>query len=300
MHLPAEISENVLMGPMTSYSIGGPAKYYAKPAEQEILIRILQWAFDNGVQTFILGGGTNILVSDRGFEGLVVHLKDLDVKPVEINENGECTVGAGTMLTPFVRHLAGRGFSGMEDLIGIPGTVGGALIMNAGAYTQEINQSLIFVDVLTENMRVKRVKKEEIGFQYRSAPGLKGKIVLSSKFRFTPGDPQKLMTRVREVTAMRRDRQPLKWHSCGSVFKRPPGDYAGRLIEAAGLKGTSVGGAEISDKHANFIINRGNASASDVIELIRIAKRRVEEEFSVSLQREVSLIGFKKKEIQDT
>lgn len=300
MTRPPEVQSDVLLGPMTAYRIGGPAKYYAKLATREALLAALSWANSEGIPTFILGGGTNVLVADRGYDGLIVHLRGFLDQASDPLPGGECEVGAGTMLTPWVRRVAGKGYAGVEALIGIPGTIGGALRMNAGAFSQEISQPLVSVDVIGEDLNVETVKTGDIGFSYRKAPGLQDKVILSARFQLESGDPVKLIGHLREIVAMRRNRQPLEWPSCGSVFKRPPGDFAGRLIEAAGLKGLSRAGAEIPQKHANFIVNRGGARAEDVLAIIRTAKKRVQESFGVTLEREVILIGFTEDELEGT
>ena len=297
---PADVSENVVLGLLTGYRIGGPAKFYAKPASQESLLAVLRWAKRENVPVFILGGGTNILVSDRGYAGLVIHLKDFSSQLTKQSDVGVWTVGAGVNLTPWVRRTGYKGFSGVEALIGIPGTMGGALRMNAGAFSQEISDKLISVEVIDKDLEVEHIKAKKIDFSYRKAPKLEDKIILSTKFQLTPDDPTKLIIHMKEIIVLRRNRQPLQWPSCGSVFKRPEGDYAGRLIEAAGLKGLSDGGAQIPDKHANFIVNRGGAKAQNVLELIKAAKKIVNEEFGIVLEREVILMGFNEEELEGT
>ncbi len=294
------IQDNVPLAPMTAYRIGGCARYYSSPGSLDELIRSLRWAEAENLQVFILGAGTNVLFSDRGFDGLILHLRGFNYDPGKLNQDNTWEVGAGAMLTPWVRRTVWAGCSGVEDLIGIPGTVGGALCMNAGAYSQEICQSLVSVEVLTEELEVKQLKVEDIGFAYRHAPGLKGKLVLSAKFRFETGERDRLIAGIRDTIQRRRNRQPLEFPSCGSVFKRPAGDYAGRLIEEAGLKGLTCGGAQISQKHANFIINYKSAKAEDVLYLIKAAGKKVKEEFGVTLEREVILLGFTEEELNGT
>lgn len=298
MDRPPEIRENVPIAPMTAYRIGGPAKYYVRPVNRESLLRVLRWAKAQNLSYFIMGAGTNLLVSDRGYPALVIHLKGFLSDIGEPTPGGEWQVGAGTLLNTWVRRTAWKGFKGVEALIGIPGTTGGALLMNAGAFSQEICQSVRSVEVIRENMEIEDMKPETIGFDYRNAPGLKGKVILGGRFQLEADDPARLLNHVREIIAMRRDRQPLQWPSCGSVFKRPQGDYAGRLIEAADLKGLSCGGAQIAELHANFIINRANAKAGDVLELIKTVKKRVLDCFGVELDREVILVGFSEEELE--
>jgi UDP-N-acetylmuramate dehydrogenase len=294
------VTQNVPLAPLAYYRIGGPAEYYARPKTAESLLEILKWTRDEGIPTFILGAGTNLLVSDRGYTGLVIHLKGFKGGIGNPSITGEWGIGAGAMFTPWVRKTAWLGYVGVEALIGIPGTVGGALRMNAGAFSQEICQTLVNVDVIDKDLNIRQLETQEIRFSYRQAPGLDDKIILQARFQLERGDTERLIEHIRQIITLRRDRQPLQWPSCGSVFKRPEGDYAGRLVEAAGLKGLTVGGAQIAEDHANFIVNRENARASDVLELIKSAKKRVQKEFGVKLQREVILIGFTEEEMNGT
>lgn len=300
MDRPIEIEENVVLAPLTAYRIGGPARYYVRPASRESLLRVTRWARQGGMAQFIMGAGTNILVSDSGFPGLVIHLRGFLGRLSDPGRNGEWEVGAGAMLTPWVRRTAWRGFKGVEALIGIPGTVGGALRMNAGAFSQEIGHPLISVEIIDKKLQAAVLKKEEIGFSYRKAPRLEDAIILSARFQLEPDNPASLLSHLREIISLRRNRQPLQWPSCGSVFKRPEGDFAGRLIEAAGLKGLSCGGAQIAMQHANFFVNRGGARARDVLQLIKTAEKRVRENFGVTLEREVILVGFSDEELEGT
>jgi len=297
MKIPSIVRQRVPLAPLTGYKIGGPAKYYTAPENTDDLLNALWWAENEEIETFIMGQGTNLLVSDRGFKGLVVHLHRFQVKVQYDVLASTCKAGAGAQLTPMVRGIAHSGYSGMEALIGIPGTLGGALKMNAGAFSQEISDAVMHVDVIDENLEVRTLKPEEIGFSYRSAPGLEGKIALGAEFQLQKDDSEKLMEHIREITTLRRNRQPLEWPSCGSVFKRPEGDFAGRLIEQAKLKGFTIGKAQIPEKHANFIINLGEATSADVLQIIKTVKKRVLETSGISLQREVILVGFTEEEL---
>ncbi len=297
MKRPQALQENVMLGSLTSYQIGGAARFFFRPTTAESLKEILLWAKHENRPLFILGAGTNVLISDNGYRGVVVCMQNYLSGVGRPEPNGEWTVGAGAMLLPWVRRTAWLGLAGVESLLGIPGTIGGALKMNAGAFSQEISHSLIDIEVLGENLNFEILEADEIGFSYRAAPGLKDKIILKARFQFQQEDPEKLLKHAREIVTQRRSRQPLKWPSCGSVFKRPAGDYAGRLIENAGIKGYTSGGAQISEQHANFIINKQKASAKDVLNLIKMAKKRVKEEFGVVLEREVILLGFSEEEL---
>ena len=299
------IQENVPLSPLTSYRIGGPAKYYVRPQRLEELQEALAWASREKIPFFVLGAGSNVLVADRGFDGLIIHLQGFLSNLQEPDHEGIWEIGSGASLLHWVRRSVARGYSGAEALIGIPGTIGGALRMNAGAYGVEIGTLLDSAEVIflgsgsrQEGYKLERIMPARIGFAYRQAPGLENTAIIRARFRLNPGDKKKLLKGLREVIALRRSKQPLEWPSCGSVFKRPAGDFAGRLIEASGLKGTSCGGAQISLKHANFISNTGNARAHDVLELIKSVKKRVLADHGISLQREVILIGFGDQELE--
>ncbi len=304
MKRPNLIQENVLLAPHTTYRIGGPARYYARPNSRETLQQVLSWAREQDCPLFVLGAGSNVLVADRGYSGLVLHLRGFQSQPPKPITESLWEVGSGTLLTHWVRRTVSRGYAGAEALIGIPGTLGGALRMNAGAFSVEISQILESVEAirwedekLADNFEPVRITPETIGFAYRSAPGLSETIILSARFRLTAGDPQKLLKHVREIIALRRSRQPLDWPSCGSVFKRPADDFAGRLIEASGLKGKQHGRAQVSPQHANFIINLGGATAGDILGLIKQIKAKVLEDSGAALEREVVLIGFEDDEL---
>jgi len=302
---PPLIQENVPLQPLTSYRIGGPAKYYFKPPQLEDLQTALAWAGEEEIPFFILGAGSNVLVADRGYDGLIIHLQGFLSGLHEPDREGMWEIGSGASLLHWVRRSVARGYSGAEALIGIPGTIGGALRMNAGAYGVEIGALLDSAEVIflgsgsrQRGYKLERISPDRIGFAYRQAPGLENTAIVRARFRLIPGDKKKLLKGLREVIALRRSKQPFEWPSCGSVFKRPAGDFAGRLIEASGLKGAICGGAQISPKHANFISNTGDAKAGDVLDLIKLVKKRVLEDHGVTLQREVILIGFKEDELE--
>lgn len=310
MRPPPYIREYVDLAPMTTYRIGGAARYYANPADAQTLLRVLRWAREESageLPFFVLGGGSNVLISDRGFPGLILHMRGFGGGASEPTPEGIWEVGAGAKLIHWVRRASARGFSGAEELIGIPGTIGGGLRMNAGAFSVELGGLLESLDAILlpdgkppEHPEIHRILTESVGFSYRSAPGLMNTIILRARFRLTPGDPRKSLERIREVIAARRNRQPLEMPSCGSVFKRPPNDFAGKLIEQVGLKGMRIGGAQVSPRHANFIVNTGGATAQDILDLIRLIKRRVREESGVELVREVIAIGFSEDELSGT
>jgi UDP-N-acetylmuramate dehydrogenase len=285
------ITPDVPLAPLTTFRIGGPAALLAEPESVDQLIDLMKLIHEEGMDFFYIGRGSNILVADEGFDGVVVR----SIGKMETIEEHEGILTAGTaakllLLTTFAAH---RGFSGMESLSGIPGSVGGGLWMNAGAYGGEICDTLIDVQVLTPEFEIITLQAGEIGFGYRSAPLLQDKIVLQSRYRLTPGSPDAIFTEMRRIWKQRRDKQPLDYPSAGSIFKRPPGDFAGRLIEAVNGKGARVGGATVSEKHAGFIINYEHATAADVAGLIREIRQRVYHQFGIMLENEVRPVGFK-------
>ncbi len=274
----------------TSYRIGGPADLYLVPEDEGDLRGLLARTSREGFPLFILGNGSNVLVHDAGVKGLVVDVRRATGR---IRKDGErIWAGAGVELDLLTAWSVEEGLDGLAELSGIPGTVGGAVRMNAGAFGRTISDFLTEVRALTPDGREVRLSWDEIGFGYRKAEGLEGLVVLSAAFRLQRGDRKALWERRGEVLRRRSERQPLEHPSAGSTFKRPPGDYAGRLIEEAGCKGMRVGDAMVSPKHANFIVNLGKAEASDVWALIRTVRERVWERFGIWLELEVELWGF--------
>jgi UDP-N-acetylmuramate dehydrogenase len=274
------------LAPFTTYGIGGPTAVWAAPRSEAGLQRVLQAVHAAGVPLFVLGRGSNLLVSDRGWPGVTLYVGD-NLSGVRL-DGLRAEALAGTRLTDLVDAGIVAGLAGMELLAGIPGGLGGALRMNAGAFGREIES-------VTEGFRADgspfAADRERISFGYRRVPELDEVVITSARLRFQPDDPAKLRARAEEILAMRALKQPLEHPSCGSVFKRPPGYYAGALIESCGLKGERVGGAEVSRKHAGFILNTGGACATDVHRLIRLIETRVHERFGVRLEREVRLVG---------
>lgn len=284
-----EILERDPLGNRTTYRIGGPAKFLVCPRDTEDLGQLNDFIQRRGLPKFVLGGGANILISDQGFNGIVVHLKNFDQL---IFDGSRVVAGAGLILDQFVVACLRRGLAGLERLSGIPGTLGGALRMNAGAFDAEISDHLVSVELMDYEGRYLVLEKSKVGFGYRKAPVIKDTYILGGTFDFPASFSEELFTIREDILARRYERQPWQYPSAGSVFKRPPGYYAGKLIEDAGLKGRVFGRAQISPKHAGIIINLGGAKASDVMELIRLAKREVHNKFSVELELEQELIGF--------
>jgi len=273
---------------LTTFRIGGPADYYLEPADREDLMGLVTYLGAVRVPYVILGCGSNVLVSDKGIRGAVINLEH-GLGRVNLAD-GSVTAEAGVRLGKFVDFCIHQGLGGVEMLAGIPGTVGGGVVMNAGAYGGEVSDHIVSVEVIRE-MAFLEIRKEEAGFAYRHSNFQKD-IVLSARFGLPPGDKAVLIRRRRELLVRRNQSQPLNLPNSGSVFQNPTGKYAAKLIEEAGLKGKKCGKAQISEKHANFIVNHGGALADDVLELIGLARRTVREHTGIALEPEVKLLGF--------
>lgn len=275
----------------TSVRIGGPADIFVQAACEEDVIAVRKVALETGIPMRVIGAGSNVLVSDKGVRGIVLNLGRLFREIRVEGERIHCQAGA---LLPRVAKVAlDHGLSGFEFGGGIPGTVGGAIVMNAGAHGGDISQIAERVFVVDSSGERVEFPAEEMGFSYRRSrlSGDYDSIVVGGVFKLTPDDPAKIGERMDAFAQRRRETQPLGLPSSGSVFKNPPGDYAGRLTEAAGLKGLREGQAMVSPAHGNFIVNCGGATAEDVLRLIERVRLRVKAEFGVDLQLEVELIG---------
>lgn len=276
----------------TTYRIGGPADLLAIPASEEDVALVLAKAKEFGLPVTVIGSGSNLLVSDLGIRGVVIRLgRSLG----KICFDGSRVLAqAGTSLPRLAKMAADRGLSGLEWGGGVPGTVGGAVAMNAGAHGGETSRVLKRVHLVDRQGQRLACAPEEMAFSYRRSGAIRQKrlVVVSAEFQLEEGDPKEILERMKSFAARRRRTQPLGVPSSGSVFKNPPGDFAGRLIEAAQLKGARIGGAQISTVHGNFIVNTGGARAEDVYNLIRLARTRVYEEFGVKLELEVELVGW--------
>ncbi|MCS7081962.1 MAG: UDP-N-acetylmuramate dehydrogenase [Bacteroidetes bacterium] len=271
----------------TSLRIGGPADVFVVPRDKEDSAQIVEWLQSRAIPHFILGRGTNILVGDAGIRGVVVAIQD-SLEYLHI-EGARVTVGAGYSLPKLVLECLRRGLGGIEGLGGVPGSVGGAVIMNAGAYGVELFDYLLHVELIQEGRRQIR-RREQVRYGYRYTD-LRGALVLEAVLELPAVDPEQALRRRQELLARRNATQPLELPNAGSVFKNPPGEYAGRLIEAAGLKGFRIGGAMVSDKHANFLVNTGSATAQDMRRLIEHVRQVVQERFGVELELEIELVG---------
>jgi UDP-N-acetylmuramate dehydrogenase len=274
---------------LTSFRIGGPADLFVNVEDETELMHAKAAAYRAGVPCFCLGAGTNLLVSDRGMRGLVVRLGDGFGK-IKIDDT-KVVAGAGAAFGALVEAVVGRGLEGLEFGEGIPGTVGGGLVMNAGAFGGEIAKVVTLVHGVTEAGESLALTKDDVKFAYRRTDLPNRFIITRVDFELAHGDRERLMARVAELKAKRAARQPRGVPNAGSIFKNPPGNFAGKLLEGAGLKGTRLGGAAFSDQHANFIVNLGGAQAADVRALIDMARNKVKEQSGVWLEPEVRLVG---------
>ena len=285
----ADVQVDKPLAPYTSYKIGGPTAVWVAPVSEDGVGRTLEIIHRNGAPLFVLGRGSNVLLSDRGWDGVTLYLgENLSAMAFD---GRQARVLAGTLLLDLIRAAVKKGLAGMEQLAGIPGGIGGALRMNAGAFGQEIERSTRTVNGFRLNGSSFQAARNDITFDYRRVPELEDVIITSAVFGFEESDPHILSDRMDDILALRAKKQPLGHPSCGSVFKRPAGYYAGALIEEAGLKGERAGGAMVSPKHAGFILNVDGASAADVYSLINLVEKKVFERFGVRLEREVRLIG---------
>lgn len=277
----------------TTFRIGGPARFYAIPSTEEELIAVIQLCDQHGVPFFILGNGSNLLVSDEGFDGVMIEIKEqFSYCKFEEGELTTVTAGAGILLSKLAKEIAGRSLTGFEYEAGIPGTLGGAVAMNAGAYGGEIKDHIVSARIVTRDGKVKVLSKEELELGYRQSVITKtADIVLEATFAFPKGKKEEILARIKDFNGRRREKQPLEFPSAGSTFKRPEGYFAGKLIQDAGLRGFRVGDIMVSEKHCGFVINIGQGTASQVKELIAQVSRKVEEQSGVTLEPEVRFVG---------
>ncbi|MBW2423491.1 MAG: UDP-N-acetylmuramate dehydrogenase [Deltaproteobacteria bacterium] len=275
----------------TSLRIGGPADALVTPRDREELAAVLRLCHAQGIATTVLGAGFNVLVREGGIRGVVLRLKKLR-RIVQVAEDA-ISVEAGASHATITRYCVERGLAGLEFGAGIPGTLGGWLAMNAGIGTREMKDVVREIEILdARGERFTHVPRSELDFRYRALEGLPtGSLIVGAVLTVEPSQRERVQAEIDSLLAGRQASQPLDIPSCGSVFRNPPGDHAGRLIEAAGLKGERHGPAEISTVHANFIVNHGDATASDVLALIERARSSVEEATGIRLETEVRLLG---------
>ena len=274
----------------TTFRVGGPADLFVTPETSEEVRAVVDMCRSEEIDCHIIGNGSNLLVSDRGVRGVVVQIAKVMNK---IESNGEqIRAQAGALLSEVAAHALKDGLAGFEFAAGIPGTLGGACVMNAGAYGGEMKDVLYEVTVLTPQGEFLVLKEDELELGYRtSVIARKGYIVLEAVIRLKKGDEEEIRRQMEDLRDRRISKQPLEYPSAGSTFKRPEGYFAGKLIQDAGLRGYTFGGAQVSEKHCGFVINRGDATAAEVAELMRRVADKVEEQFKVRLEPEVKRLG---------
>ncbi len=285
-----KIVENEPMSAHTTFRIGGPARYYMIPENAGQVSKCMGFAMKMELPYVIVGKGSNVLFSDEGYPGVVIEV-GRSMADIEVSEDGHIRAGAGAGLGALAAAAAKQSLSGLEFASGIPGTVGGAVVMNAGAYGGEIKDCIKSAKVLDKEGAVLELSRDEMELGYRSSViQRKGYIVTEAVFQLHKGNKEQILGRMSELNAKRREKQPLDYPSAGSTFKRPEGYFAGKLIEDAGLRGFQVGDAQVSEKHCGFVINRGKATAADVIGLMEEVQKRVLETSGVRLEPEVKII----------
>ena len=286
-----ELRENEPMSRHTTFRIGGPARLMALPRDRKEAAAAVRAAAELGIRPFFLGNGSNLLVADGGYEGFIVKLTGLD-QTREVNRR--LRAESGISLARLAMAAWGRGLTGLEFAHGIPGTLGGGVAMNAGAYGGEMSQVLTAVTFLDEAGQVITLPAQECALTYRHSlfTDHPERLILEAEFELAQGVPTLIKIRMDELAQKRRAKQPLDQPSAGSTFKRPEGHFAAALIEQCGLKGLSVGGAQVSEKHAGFVVNRGGATAEDVLRLMEQVRERVLRDTGVELEPEVKLLGF--------
>lgn len=288
---PERIIPRAIMARYTTFHIGGPADVLVNIAAASEIPLALRAAKLANVPVTIIGNGSNILVRDGGIRGLVIRI---DGTMAAIRREGDLVIAqSGALMRSVANFAAAEGLSGLEEIAGIPGTIGGGVIMNAGAYGGELAQVVTRVDAISlADGKPVSFEGDALGFSYRKSALMNaGVIVTEVTMQLHPGDPAQIKARIDELAKARREKQPLEYPSAGSTFKRPEGHFAARIIDDCGLRGLSVGDAQVSEKHAGFVINRGSARASDVLELMRQIRERVHEAYGVTLEPEIRILG---------
>ena len=284
-----ELRENEPLAKYTTFRVGGPAALMALPRTEGEAQTALKAARALGVEPFFLGNGSNLLVPDEGYEGFLLKLAG-ELEQVR-ETGGGLEAGGGVLLSRLAAAAQAAGLAGLEFVGGIPGSVGGAVTMNAGAYGGEMAQAVASVTCLTRAGELETVPAADCGFAYRHSAFSDGaRLILKAAFSLAPGEPTEIRARMDDLAARRREKQPLEWPSAGSMFKRPPGHFAAALIDQCGLKGLTVGGAQVSEKHAGFVINRGGATCADILSLVDRVREEVLRQTGVELEMEVRIL----------
>lgn len=287
-----KIKTNEDMSKHTSFKTGGKADYYIKAENKEDISKIIKYTKQNRIPLHIIGNGSNILVSDEGIRGIVLKI---DLQGIEIQEQDEgviVTVSAGEKVMALAQKLLQNSLTGFEELSGIPGTIGGAVKMNAGAHGREMKDIVVSTTYMNEEGKIYELTNEEQEFTYRHSTFFEHKyIILETKLLLHKGNIKQIEEKMNEFIEWRKDKQPLEFPSAGSTFKRGKDFITAKLIDECGLKGYTIGGAQISEKHAGFIINKGNATSEDIFQLIKYTKQKVFEKFGVRIEEEIEVIG---------
>ena len=277
------------MAKHTTFRVGGPAEYYLMPDRKE-LPEVIRCCGEYQIPYLVIGNGSNLLVSDKGIRGAVIEIGK-NISAIRVEE-GRIYAEAGALLSKTAHTVLEHGLTGMEFAAGIPGCMGGAVVMNAGAYGGEMKDIIASVTVLTKQGEEKKLRVEELDLSYHhSCIPQQEYLVLEAELALQPGKQEEIRARMEELKAKRNEKQPLEYPSAGSTFKRPEGYYAGKLIMDAGLRGFQVGGAAVSEKHCGFVINKEQASATDIYRLMQEVQQRVQQQFGVKLEPEVKMVG---------
>ena len=284
-----EVKINALMKEHINFEVGGPADILLIPSKVEQIIESIKICKENNIPYFVMGNGSNLLVKDGGIRGVVIKLTGLT--NLEVNKE-EIKADCGVMLKELSDKALENSLTGLEFACGIPGSVGGAVFMNAGAYNGEIKNVIKEAEVITSSGEIITLSKDELELGYRTSKVMKdNSIVINATFKLEKGNKEEIKETIDDLTQKREEKQPLEYPSAGSTFKRPEGYFAGKLIQDSGLKGYSIGGAAVSSKHSGFVINKGNATAKDILDLIAYIQEEVKKQFGVELHTEVRIIG---------
>ncbi|WP_045515377.1 UDP-N-acetylmuramate dehydrogenase [Neobacillus niacini] len=288
-----KVKRNELLSQHTTMKIGGPADIFIEPSSLENIQKVMTFIKERQIPWRAIGRGSNLLVSDKGIEGVVIKLGS-GLDHLSINES-TITVGGGHSLVSLSTLISKKGLSGLEFASGIPGSVGGAVYMNAGAHGSDISKILTKAHILFEDGAIEWLSKDEMEFTYRTSVLQKKRpgIVLEAEFQLIKGDRTAIVSQMQKNKDYRKETQPWNFPCAGSIFRNPLPNYAGKLIEDAGLKGFQIGGAKISDMHGNFIVNAGNATAKDVLDLIQYIKDKILNLYGIKIETEVEIIGRK-------
>ena len=286
-----KIEKDISLSTLTTYKTGGIAKLVVYPNNINNLKQLLKLIHKHNIKYFILGKGSNTLFSDKEFNGVIIKLDKLN--NFEIKET-EIYVESGMILSKLVQASVKNELTGLEFAIGIPGTIGGAIYMNAGAYGSKMSNIVKSVIVLDEKLQIEEIPLEKLKFDYRYSifQANKNLICIAANIKLEHGNHDEIASKIKENLLKRKNSQPLEYPSAGSVFRNPEGNYAGKIIEELGLKGKNIGGAEISTKHANFIINKNNASSSDILKLIKLVQKEVKDKNKIDLKLEQQLVNW--------